>query len=191
MYLIYIMNEINIIEENKPIAYEVYLITTLNNPTYYIFHRKKTNQFSSQILQSYINCYRRYTNGTLKKWNGLYALIQHDDIGIKRLMESENEEEIKKYIDEFILKDEMNDCKKIEKQDIIKLEQINTIKRGKMSAEDKKKYHKTYYLKQKDLKEKQDYYKVNCEKRKQYQKQRYQKIKEQLDELKKIKNAIH
>jgi hypothetical protein len=37
------------------------------------------------------------------------------------------------------------------------------------------------------LKEKQDYYKVNCEKRKQYQKQRYQKIKEQLDELKKLK----
>ena len=48
------------------------------------------------------------------------------------------EEEIKKYIDEFILKDEMNDCKTIEKQDIIKLEQINTIKRGNMSAEDKK-----------------------------------------------------
>ena len=40
------------------------------------------------------------------------------------------------------------------------------------------------------LKEKQDYYKVNCEKRKQYQKQRYQKIKEQLDELKKLKNTI-
>jgi hypothetical protein len=59
-----------------------------------------------------------------------------------------------------------------------------------MSDEDKKKYHKTYYLKQKDLKEKQDYYKVNCEKRKQYQKQRYQKIKEQLDELKKLKNTI-
>jgi hypothetical protein len=31
---------------------------------------------------------------------------------------------------------------------------------------------------------------VNCEKRKQYQKQRYQKIKEQLDELKKLKNTI-
>jgi hypothetical protein len=181
------MNDINIIEESKPIEYEVYLIRSQHSTLYYIFYRKKSNQFSSQILQSYINCYRRYMNKTLKKWNGLYALIQHNDIGIKRLIESENEEEIKKYIDEFILNDEMNDCKKIEKQDIIKLEQINTIKRGKMSDEDKKKYHKTYYLKQKNLKEKQDYYKVNCEKRKQYQKQRYQKIKEQLDELKKLK----
>lgn len=174
-------------EEPTTESYTVYKIYSLNDLTKYYISYKENLKFLSNVVLSSIQRYKFYCNGNVKKWCGLYIIIDLDKITIEQLNTFNNIDDTIKFIESYKTENEgcMND---MPKQDLSCKQKIKC-EIGQYA--EKKEYFKEHYKKKclnKEYSDKQkEYYEKNKDVRKAYCKAYYKKQRQELLELRELK----
>lgn len=178
-------NESETTEEDKKEELYKCVIVKSNNTNKYYADVIKTNQPENYIYHNYINRYKLYINGKIKKYSPLYKLISYNDIYIVILENDKTMDECMNTKNKYIEENEgvcNNDD--IEEVEHVKVKRFKHLKTG-----DKKLYSKQYYKDKKDIcpcysKEKsRNYYLQHKEERLQYSKNYYRGLKEEILKL--------
>ena len=181
--------EIVEIKEEEPSmeSYTTYKIYSLNDSTKYYISYKENLKFLSNVVLSGIQRYKLFCNGNVRKWCSLYIIIDNDKITIERLNHANNINDCLKFIESYKTQNEgcVND---MPKQDLSCKEKIKC-EIGQYA--EKKEYFKEHYKKKclnKEYSDKQkEYYDKNKDVRKAYCKDYYKRHREELLELRKLK----
>ena len=176
--------------EPKTETFTIYKIYSLNDKSKYYIGYKENLKFLSNVILSAIQRYKYFCNGSVKKWCPLYIIVDLDNITIEVLNKTVDLDECLKFIESYKSKNPgfVND---MEKQP---LSCKTKIKSEIEQYKEKKEYFKEHYKKNclnNDFIEKQkEYYIKNKDTRKAYCKEYYRKQREELLQLRKLKNSI-